>query len=171
MKQAGFIRSAFVLAFALFSMHANAQVDCGNGNYCREGNVCLLNGQCAPEIGAPQGSVRISTGQYCDPGYSEHRYKAGVCVPPGHSPCENGMICPPGTRCNQGSCDGGNSDGPQCGNRRCMAGRLCGSTGSCYNPSIIQDCGTGDYCTLAATCTAPRGCAYVSPERSPQLRR
>lgn len=123
-------------------------------------------------IDSPPGSFRLSDGTYCEPGYVEHRFKPGLCVPPGYSSCENGLICPPGTTCNSnGTCEGSQADGPQCGNTRCAAGRLCSTTGRCYNPVVLQDCGNGDFCTKAATCTAPRGCAYISTQRSPQIKR
>jgi hypothetical protein len=161
------------LTSAFFSLPANAQdVDCGNGNVCRAGTVCVKNDQCAREISAPVGAVKISTGGFCDPGYTEHKFKKGRCVPPGYNACESGTTCAPGSTCNaEGACSGGNTDGPDCGGRNCAGGRLCGTNNTCFYPAILQDCGTGSFCANATTCTFPRGCAYVSTERTPQIKR
>ena len=52
-------------------------------------------------------------------------------------------MCAPGTTCNsQGDCDGPTATGPECGQTRCMAGRIRASTGRCMNTELFQDCRT-----------------------------
>lgn len=161
-------------ALFLWAPPASAQrVDCGNGNWCPQGNACLIGGLCGRLVNLAPGSVRISNGTYCDPGWREHRYRPGTCLAPGYVDCTNGTMCPPpNAKCGEsGACTGGPPDtGPMCGNTRCAEGRICASTGRCMNPAILQDCGNGSICSRHAACRQPSGCAYVAPERTRQQR-
>ena len=157
----------------LWVLPASSQsVDCGNGNSCPSGNACLKGGLCGRLIESAPGSTRLSTGTYCDPGWHEHRYKPGVCVPPDYVECENGSMCPPpNAQCSPGgkTCEGGPpTTGPMCGNVQCAEGRICSSAGLCMNTAILQDCGNGQICSRYAACGAPRGCMLVAPERTRQ---
>jgi hypothetical protein len=155
----------------LWTLPAEAQrVDCGNGQTCPAGNACLLNGMCARMVAEPPGAVRLSTGNFCDPGWRESTMRPGNCVPPGYIECGNGT-CPPGSRCAAGGgCDGGPPyTGPICGGNQCLEGRVCSSRGSCMNPALLHDCGNGSLCSHAAACEYPTGCVYVSGERTRQL--
>jgi hypothetical protein len=163
-----------VLATALFSQQAGAQtVDCGNGNYCPAGHACLIGDTCGFLIDVPRGSTRTSTGGFCEPGYTEHRFRSGTCAPTSYQQCKNGFACPPGSTCTEdGQCEGLEADGPACGGTRCITGRICSSKNTCINPDLIQDCGNGrTLCTKAAACQEPSGCVYVAPERTPQIRK
>ena len=160
---------------ALLQVHAQSgEVDCGNGYYCPRGNACLLGGLCAPELKEVPGAVRTSTGDWCDPGFVEHKYKPGSCVAGTYAQCTSGLSCPPGSTCSTdgATCEGGpRAAGPMCGANRCMQGRVCSSTGSCMNPEYFQDCGNGTICSKSAACEYPKGCVYVGPERTQQIRR
>src|SRR5262249_4435634 len=142
--------TAALQLMALVAVHAQSDVvDCTNGYFCPRGNACLLGGLCAPvspESEAPPGSVRRSTGQWCDPGFVEHKYRAGACVPSSYAQCITGMACPDGSTCSSDgkSCEGGPPPtGPTCGGNRCAAGRICSSRGTCMNTQYFQDCGNG----------------------------
>lgn len=163
------------LASILLPVPASAQpagtVNCGNGHYCPAGNVCLIRGQCGREIDHPPGATRTSRGGWCDPGFYESKTSAGTCIPSTYSECGNGA-CPPGTTCSPTkSCVGGPpARGPMCGGVRCAADRACSSARRCYNPLYYNDCGNGQLCTKAAACEHPKGCVYVDPERTRQIR-
>ena len=164
-----------LMAMVLLASPASAQsagaVSCGNGYYCPAGNSCLQGGLCGPNVNASPGSTRTSTGGWCDPGFREHRYRPGACLPNSYSDCTNGLICPPGTQCSaDGSeCTGGPAaTGPMCGANQCAAGRICSSTGSCMNPDYFQDCGNGTICSKSKACGYPDGCAIVGPQRTRQ---
>lgn len=169
--------AAIVLTVAstLLAIPISAQpagsVDCGNGNYCPRGNVCLVGGLCARAADKPAGAVASSTGDWCDPGFREHKFRPGACIPDSYSECRNGLACAPGMRCNtSGGCDGGPpATGPTCGGVRCMAGRICSSRNTCLNTEYYQDCGNGSICTKAAACEQPKGCVYVEPGRTRQI--
>jgi hypothetical protein len=138
-----------------------------------EDNACLVGGLCARLVDTAPGSVRISNGTSCDPGWREHRFRPGTCVAPGYVDCPNGSMCPPpNAQCGQdGQCDGGPpATGPMCGDVRCAEGRICASTGRCMNTALLQDCGNGSICSRHAACQQPKGCAYVAPERTRQQR-
>ena len=159
-------------AFFLWAPPAFAQrVDCGNGSWCPAGNACLLNGQCGRIVDVLPGSVRMANSFYCDPGFHEHRYRPGSCVPPGYVDCPSGLICPPpNAQCGaEGKCEGGPPvTGPMCGSAQCAEGRICSSAGSCMNTAIFQDCGNGSICSRHAACQFPKGCVAVAPERTRQ---
>ena len=168
-----------MLAIAPFATKAVGQqrgpVDCGNGFYCPAGNACLVGGLCAREADAPPGAVRLANGLWCDPGFREHEYRPGHCRPETSIACRNGLACPEGSTCAaDGGCDGGPpATGPVCGAKRarCLQGRICSSRRTCMNPQYHHDCGNGTICTHATACEHPRGCVYVSGERTPQLKR
>jgi hypothetical protein len=165
---------AAVFASVFFTLPAAAQsVDCGNGAYCPAGHACLVGGTCGLLIDAPRGSIKTSTGGFCEPGYVEHRHRPGSCVPTSYQQCTNGFACPPGSTCTaDGQCEGLEASGPVCGGNRCLTGRICSSKNTCINPELVQDCGTGiSLCTKAAACQEPSGCVYVAPERTPQIKR
>ena len=152
---------------------SSGAVDCGNGYQCPSGNACLLGGLCALIVDAVPGSVRTSTGAWCDPGFRESKYSGGGCVPGSYTECSKGVMCPPGTTCGpNGSCDGGPPPtGPLCGKLRCVEGRICASTGRCMNTQYFQDCGNGTICSKSATCQFPSGCVLVSQTRTKQVRK
>ena len=165
------------LQFAVL-IHAHAQtgvVDCGNGHFCPRGNACLVGGLCAPELEHVPGAVRTSTGDWCDPGFVEHKYRPGSCVPRAYAQCKSGMSCPPGSTCSSdgATCEGGGppATGPMCGGNRCMQGRICSSRGTCMNPEYFHDCGNGTICSKSAACEHPKGCVYVGPQRTRQIKR
>ena len=163
---------ALVVAIVFFATSALAEVNCGNGNYCPDGNACLKGGQCGVTVEAPPGSIRTSSGTWCEPGFREHQFKPGACSPVTYSDCRNGTICPPGSTCNdtQQSCDGGGEPkGPQCGNFRCEAGRICSSSGRCMNTTYFQDCGGGTICSKNKACSEDGGCAIVGIGRTNQV--
>jgi len=150
----------------------HARVDCGNGKYCPDGNACLKDGQCGVLVDAPPGSFKTQSGTWCEPGFREHKFKPGACVPQSYSDCRNGTICPPGTSCNDtaGSCDGGGAPkGPVCGNFRCEEGRVCSSAGRCMNTTYFQDCGNGTICSKNKACAMDGGCAIVGIGRTEQI--
>lgn len=162
---------AIVLLWALPA--AAQRVDCGNGYWCPKDNACLLNGQCGVLLDQPPGALSTSNGTFCDPGFHEHRYKPGTCVPPNYIDCTNGQICPgPNAACNaDGTCGGGPPvTGPQCGSNRCSEGRICSSRGTCMNTAVFKDCGNGTICSKYSECAFPSGCAYVAPIRTRQQR-
>jgi hypothetical protein len=152
---------------------SNQPVDCRNGHYCPPNNACLVGGMCGEMVDQVPGSVRTSGGKWCDPGFRENRYKPDSCVPGSYIECQNGAICPGGSRCgNDGTCIGGPpATGPVCGGRRCAAGRVCSSQGGCMNPEYFHDCGNGTICSKSAACEYPRGCVLVSKERTRQIPR
>jgi hypothetical protein len=95
--------------------------------------------------------------------------QAGKCLPESYSECSNGMTCPPDMQCAPSGCVGGPPpSGPQCGNVRCAAGRICSSRNTCLNPEYFQDCGNGSICSKGAACEMPSGCVFVAPERTRQ---
>ena len=145
----------------------NSVTDCGDGYHCPTGHACLLGGQCGRLVDAVPGSVRTSTGQWCDPGFREATVRPGSCMPGSYTECTNGLICPSGTQCSEdGQCTGGPAPtGPMCGNARCAEGRICSSRGTCMNTAYFQDCGNGTICSKAASCEFPKGCVLVAPER------
>jgi hypothetical protein len=161
---------------ALLAVPAVAQnVACGNGAYCPPGNACLQGGLCGRYIDVVPGSLKMSNGKYCGPGFHEHKYRPGNCVPPGNIDCPNGSTCPPPNAVcrSDGACDGGPpATGPICkaGNPPCFEGRVCSSGGTCMNPAIAQDCGNGLLCPKTDACGFPTGCAIVAPERTKQFR-
>jgi hypothetical protein len=171
------IYSMTVCLGVMLAMGADAQQrgarDCGNGYYCPAGNACLVGGLCGPEVDRAPGSVRISDGTYCDPGFREHRYRPGTCVPGSYSDCADGLMCSPGSSCAPGGgCEGGAPrTGPMCGDTRCELGRICSSTGRCINTQYFHDCGNGTICSNSAACEHPRGCVFVSSSRTKQFRR
>jgi len=182
MPFAGFSRIAvfiavFIAAAALLATQAVTQssgaVDCGNGFYCPRGNACLVGGLCGPEVDRPPGSVRISDGTYCDPGFREHKHRPGTCVPGSYADCADGLMCSPGSSCAPGGgCQGGAPrTGPMCKDTQCEAGRICASTGRCINPQYFQDCGNGTICSNASACEHPKGCVFASSKRTKQIRR
>jgi hypothetical protein len=146
---------------------AQSRVDCGNGYNCPADHACLLGGQCGRLVDAVPGSVRTSTGTWCDPGFREGTVRRGTCIPGSYSECASGMICPSGAQCSaEGRCTGGPAaTGPKCGDARCAEGRICSSRGTCMNTAYFQDCGNGTICSKAAACEFPKGCALVAPER------
>ncbi|MGE0420679.1 MAG: hypothetical protein AB7O88_00365 [Reyranellaceae bacterium] len=155
-----------------FTEGALARVDCRNGKYCPDGNICLKDGLCGEKVDVPPGSVKFPSGTWCEPGFREHQYKPGACVPIGYSDCRNGAICPPGSRCNedQNTCDGGGpATGPQCGKYRCEEGRICSSSGRCMNTTYYQDCGGGTICSKNKACALDGGCAIVGIGRTQQI--
>lgn len=145
----------------------NSVTDCGDGYHCPAGHACLLGGQCGRLVDAVPGSVRTSTGHWCDPGFRESTVRRGSCMPGSYSECANGTICPSGTQCSaDGHCTGGPAaTGPVCGSARCAEGRICSSRGTCMNTAYFQDCGNGTICSKAASCEFPKGCVLVAPER------
>lgn len=161
-----------LVTLLLWALPAAAQrVNCGNGKWCPKDNACLVDGTCGRLIDVVPGSVRMSTGTYCDPGFREHRFRPGTCTPPGYADCANGSVCPPpNAEClANGQCGGGPAaTGPMCGSSRCAEGRICASTGRCMNPALFQDCGNGTICSRHAACEAPKGCVIVAPERTRQ---
>jgi len=167
-----FIATGLLLASQAVAQ-SSGRVDCGNGYYCPRDNACLLGGLCGRVVEAASGSVRTSTGQWCDPGARESKFTPGGCVPERYTECSKGFMCPPGTTCGAGGqCDGGPpATGPMCGNLQCMEGRICASTGKCMNTQLFQDCGNGSICSKWAACEHPKGCVYVSRERTKQIRR
>lgn len=161
-----------LLASITLSAPALSQVDCRNGSYCPAGNECLKGGLCGVTVDAPPGSVRTTSGTWCEPGFREHQYKPGACSPNSYSDCRTGSICPAGTRCNdaQGTCDGGGDPkGPMCGDFRCEEGRICSSSGRCMNTTYFQDCGGGTICSKNKACGQDGGCAIVGIARTPQI--
>ena len=169
-----FLFISAVFAAALYAPLAHAQtVDCGNGNFCPAGHACLVGGTCGFLIDVPRGSTKTSTGGFCEPGYVEHQFRPGACVPTSYQQCKTGFACPPGSTCTEdGQCEGLEANGPACGGNRCITGRVCSSKNTCINPDLIQDCGNGvSLCTKAAACQEPRGCVYVAPERTPQSKK
>jgi hypothetical protein len=177
MLPVGFTRIALSMAlsiaatFLLVSQAGAQNVACGNGMFCPRGNVCLMGGLCARVVDAAPGSIKISNGTYCDPGFRESKFTPGKCVPPSYTECRAGIMCAPGTTCNsQGDCDGPAATGPECGQTRCLAGRICASTGRCMNTELFQDCRNGSICSKHAACQHPTGCAYVAPQRTRQFR-
>lgn len=160
---------AFIGAM-LLSTYAAAQVDCRNGKYCPKGHVCLKGDVCGERVATPPGSTRTSTGGWCEPGFREHKYRAGSCVPIGYSDCTTG-ICPPGSTCtNTGSCRGGRPrTGPVCGGGRCEEGRICSSSGRCMNTTYYQDCGGGVICSKNKACSLDGRCATVGIGRTAQI--
>jgi hypothetical protein len=166
------ILAAFA-AFLLWALPAAAQrVDCGNGHWCPADNACLIGGLCGRVVNEPPGAVRMSNGMFCDPGWRESTVRTGSCVPPGYTECQAGGICPNELQCTaEGGCAGGPAPtGPQCGDMRCAAGRICSSRRSCMNTALLHDCGNGTLCTHAAACEMPSGCVYVSGQRTRQQR-
>ena len=167
---------AALLCWSVLATSALAQdISCGNGSYCPPGNACLLGGWCGRIVGVPPGSVKMSNGQWCDPGFHEHKFKPGSCVPPDYVDCPNGRICPPPNAVcrSDGDCDGGPpATGPICkpGAAPCFEGRTCSSNGVCMNPQVFQDCGNGVLCSKFAACAFPTGCEMVAPERTKQFR-
>lgn len=145
--------------------------DCGNGYHCPAGHACLLGGLCGQAIEAAPGSVRTSTGSWCDPGFRESTVRRGTCMPGSYTECASGLICPPGTQCStDGQCSGGPPPtGPMCGNARCAEGRICSSRGTCMNTAYFQDCGNGTICSKTAACEFPKGCVSVAPQRTRQI--
>ena len=96
----------------------NSVTDCGDGYHCPAGHACLLGGQCGRLVDAVPGSVRTSTGQWCDPGFREATVRPGSCMPGSYTECTNGLICPSGTQCSEdGQCTG-RPDVRQCALRR-----------------------------------------------------
>ena len=155
-----------------FTETSLARVDCRNGKYCPDGNVCLKDGLCGVRVEAPPGSFRTQSGTWCEPGFREHKYKPGSCVPLAYSDCRNGSICPPGSYCNEtkNTCDGGGPPkGPMCGNYRCEEGRICSSSGRCMNTTYYQDCGGGTICSKNKACALNGGCAIVGIGRTEQI--
>ena len=150
---------------------AAAQVDCRNGKYCPQGNACLKDGLCGVTVETPPGSTKTSTGSWCEPGFREHQYRPGSCVPSSYSDCTNGAICPPGTTCsNTGTCTGGGAaSGPECGTGRCGEGRICASGNRCMNPVYYQDCGGSTICSKNKACGQDGGCATVGIGRTEQI--
>ena len=146
-----------IAATVLLVTQAGAQnVACGNGMFCPRGNACLTGGLCARVVDAAPGSIKISNGTYCDPGFRESTFTPGKCVPPSYTECRAGVMCAPGTTCSsQGECDGGDPTGPECGQTRCLAGRICASTGRCMNTALFQDCRNGSICSKHAACQHP----------------
>jgi len=165
------IAAALLLAAQVLAQPSGA-VDCGNGHYCPAGNACLVGGMCAREVNEAPGSIRTSTGTWCDPGFRETKYPPGKCMPDSYTECTNGSICAEGTTCKpDGTCAGGPpATGPMCGSNRCAAGRICASTGRCMNTQYFHDCGNGTVCSRSAACEHPKGCVFVAPERTPQVR-
>lgn len=161
---------AFVAAFAAAPASAQGRVDCGNGYNCPADHACLLGGLCGRMIDVAPGSVRMSNGGWCDPGFRESTVRPGRCVPGSYTECASGLICPSGTQCTaDGGCSGGpEPTGPMCGNARCAEGRICSSTGSCMNTAYFQDCGNGTICSKSAACEFPKGCVIVAPQRVKQ---
>lgn len=162
--------AGLLAALVLLTAPASAQsrvTDCGNGYHCPADHSCLLGGLCGRDVEAVAGSVRLSNGKWCDPGFRESTVTRGTCMPGSYSECANGMICPSGTQCTaEGKCSGGpEATGPMCGNARCAEGRICSSRGSCMNTAYFQDCGNGTICSKAAACEMPSGCVMVAPER------
>lgn len=160
-------------ALLLLSLPAVAQqrVDCQNGFWCPADHACLKDGLCGRLIAAPPGAVRMSNGNFCDPGFSESVNRPGRCIPPGAQECSDGTSCPRGTSCAaSGGCEGAVGSGPVCGGTPCLPGRVCTAHGTCMNPELHHDCGNGTICTHAAVCEMPTGCAYVAPQRTRQQR-
>jgi hypothetical protein len=166
------VAAVFLIATEIVAQ-SSGTVDCGNGLYCPRGHACLVGGLCGPEIDQPPGSMRLSNGKFCDPGFREHRYRPGGCVPGSYVDCPDGFMCSPGSSCAPtGGCEGGPPrTGPMCGNDQCEAGRVCASTGRCINPQYFHDCGNGTICSKAAACEHPKGCVFVSSKRTKQIRR
>ncbi len=149
---------------------AQQRVDCGNGHYCPADNACLVGGLCGVMVDHPPGSTRTSTGEWCEPGMRESKVRPGGCIPNDYLDCRSGA-CPPGSTCGaDGGCVGGPSaDGPVCGGRQCLAGRVCSSKGTCMNPAFTQDCGNGTLCTKHSACEHPSGCVFVGQGRTRQI--
>jgi hypothetical protein len=160
-----------LIAAAVLETSALAQVDCRNGKYCPKGNICLKDDMCGERVGMPPGSTPTSTGSWCEPGFREHKYRPGSCVPIGYSDCTTGGICPPGSTCtNTGNCTGGNPrTGPVCGGGRCEEGRICSSAGRCMNTTYYQDCGGGVICSKNKACSLDGHCATVGIGRTAQI--
>ena len=155
-----------------WTVPASAVVDCGNVAFCPDGNACLKGGSCGVLVEAPPGSKRTASGTWCEPGFREHQYRPGACSPLTYADCTNGSICPPGTRCSADgdTCEGGGTPtGPQCGNFRCEAGRICSSAGRCMNTAYFQDCGGGTICSKNKACAQDGGCAIVGAGRTRQV--
>ena len=162
--------AGLLAALVLLAAPASAQsrvTDCGNGYHCAADQACLLGGMCGRMIDAAPGSVRMSNGNWCDPGFRESKVRSGSCVPGSYTECASGLICPSGTQCSpDGQCSGGPPPtGPMCGNARCAEGRICSSRGTCMNTAYFQDCGNGTICSKSAACEFPKGCVIVAPER------
>lgn len=166
--------SAVLVLAGPAAAQSRANVDCGNGYYCPAGNACLLGGMCAAMLDSVPGGVKTSTGEWCAPGRHENKYAPGECILDSHIECAAGVSCPVGARCSTppGQCTGGPPvTGPQCGSARCYQGEVCSSAGLCMNPQLSQDCGNGTFCPKVATCRSPKGCVYVEPGRTPQIRK
>jgi hypothetical protein len=176
--RAGVASVSFLLTLAFAGPaagQAGAKVDCGNGYYCPGGNACLANGVCGVLLGSmPPGSVKTSTGQWCAPGRRENKFSPGTCVFTSEVECQSGGACPAGSRCSTtpGLCDGGpKATGPLCGSGHCFENQVCASGGHCINPSLSKDCGNGTACPASAACAVPKGCAFVRPGRTSQIRK
>lgn len=160
-------------ALVLLAGPAAAQrVDCNNGNWCPEGNACLIGGMCAERSSTmPPGSTRLPNGNWCMPGERQNKYAPDKCVEVSANECHDGGTCPAGTQCGAaGDCVGGPAPtGPMCGQFRCSAGDICAqSVGYCINPQRSVDCGNGIICSVHAACTQNRGCAIVTGQRTRQ---
>jgi hypothetical protein len=164
---------ATLAALLLWALPAAAQrVDCGNGNWCPEGNACLTGGMCAERTSTmPPGSTRLASGNYGMPGERQNRFAADKCIDIDAVECHDGGTCPAGMQCGAGGdCTGGAPPtGPMCGQFRCSAGDICAqSVGHCINPQRSMDCGNGVICSAYAACTQARGCAIVTGQRTRQ---
>ena len=146
---------------------------CADGIWCTPGMVCagdwccpegsskLCGGSCCPnnydcidEVGLcmpPEGDF-CGGDDYCPPGtkcYEE--LGLYLCIPLGHTKCEQGHWCPLGQVCSGGKCCSAllpNACGPLC----CGQNEICINDGEACVPEGTDYCGDGVFCPIGYHC-------------------
>ena len=130
-------------------------VVCDDGQACTTDDACTA-GVCAGRARDCEGLGGACSASRCDP-------ESGACVveaAPNGQPCDDGVACTEGDRCDSGACLGsalncaGAADG-----RGCFVGRCDPAVGACEAAPAPagKPCNDGDRCTVTDVCDGVEG--------------
>ncbi|PID37728.1 MAG: hypothetical protein CSB49_08645, partial [Proteobacteria bacterium] len=127
--------------------------ECDNGMLCDGVETCDRDGQCQPGIpvSCPPSSDECLV-NVCQPA-------TGTCAPvPTHEggPCDDGLFCTIGDRCQSGTCGG---DAADCDDGLSCTVNACGEAqGGCYVSSDTCECADDDDCDDGDPCNGVETC-------------
>ncbi|MDF1562453.1 MAG: MopE-related protein [Deltaproteobacteria bacterium] len=133
-----------------------------NGTACDDGAFCTTADRCQAGVctGGPSRDCS-GAGDACNLGVCDPAANggAGACVAtprPDDTPCEDGLYCTVGERCQAGSCQGGGGRDCSAAGGSCRTGTCDEASRACTGTPVTDGtlCEDGLYCTVGDSCQA-----------------